>query len=76
MEVVLDDRGERAGVKFKDADLIGYPLRVTVGAKALARGNVEVKVRATGEMEEYPLDKAADMLVEYINKAVAELQPK
>lgn len=76
VEVVLDDRGERAGVKFKDADLIGYPLRVTVGAKALARGNVEVKVRATGEMEEYPLDKAADMLVEYINKAVAELQPK
>ena len=41
IEVILDDRDERPGVKFKDADLIGYPLRVTIGPKHLADGNVE-----------------------------------
>ena len=56
VEVVLDDRQERAGVKFKDADLIGYPVRITVGAKALARGNVEVRLRKDGEMQEIALD--------------------
>jgi prolyl-tRNA synthetase len=48
LEVVLDDRDERAGVKFKDADLIGYPLRITVG-KSLATGQVEVKPRTANE---------------------------
>lgn len=76
IEVVLDDRGERAGVKFKDADLIGYPLRVTVGAKALARGNVEVKFRATGEMEEWSVDEAAAKLAEYVRAQIAELTPE
>ncbi|MCQ4965243.1 His/Gly/Thr/Pro-type tRNA ligase C-terminal domain-containing protein, partial [Bifidobacterium pseudocatenulatum] len=47
-EVLLDDRKERAGVKFADADLIGLPLRVTVGKKA-SEGIVEVKIRKTGE---------------------------
>lgn len=49
MEVILDDRDERAGVKFKDADLIGIPLRITVGQKNLAEGNVEIKIRKSGE---------------------------
>jgi prolyl-tRNA synthetase len=49
VEVVLDDRGERLGVKFKDADLIGFPFRITVG-KTIADGLVEFKTRATGEM--------------------------
>lgn len=49
--VLLDDRPERAGVKFADADLIGLPMRVTVGKKA-AEGIVEVKIRKTGEMIE------------------------
>ncbi|PZF89529.1 proline--tRNA ligase [Listeria ivanovii] len=49
--VLIDDRGERAGVKFADADLIGLPLRITVGKKA-AEGIVEVKIRKTGEMIE------------------------
>jgi prolyl-tRNA synthetase len=48
VEAVLDDRPERAGVKFKDADLIGYPLRVTVGNRAVEQGEVEVRVRRTG----------------------------
>lgn len=55
VEVVLDDRDERSGVKFKDADLIGYPLRITVGPKALKENVVEVKVRRTKESHLYPL---------------------
>jgi prolyl-tRNA synthetase len=46
VEVLLDDRDERPGVKFKDADLIGLPLRVTIG-KALAQGQIELTVRRT-----------------------------
>ena len=49
VECVLDDRKERAGVKFKDADLIGYPLKITVGPKAIQENQIEVKVRKTGE---------------------------
>ena len=55
MEVVLDDRDERSGVKFKDADLIGYPLRITVGPKALKENVVEVKVRRTKESHLFPM---------------------
>ena len=49
VDVLLDDRKERAGVKFKDCDLIGYPLRVTVSPKVLQSNSVEVKVRKSGE---------------------------
>jgi prolyl-tRNA synthetase len=58
LEVVLDDRDDRAGVKFKDADLIGFPFRLVPGARALARGQVELAVRASGEKTEIPLDSA------------------
>jgi prolyl-tRNA synthetase len=57
IEVILDDRDERAGVKFKDADLIGIPIRITVGQKNLASGNIELKIRKTGENRLYPLPK-------------------
>ncbi len=50
VETILDDRSERAGVKFKDADLIGYPLRITVGSKAVSEKTFEVKVRRSGEV--------------------------
>jgi prolyl-tRNA synthetase len=50
VEVIIDDRAERAGVKFRDAELTGIPLRVTVGKRGLAEGVVEVTKRATGEM--------------------------
>ena len=53
-EVLLDDRHVRAGVKFKDADLIGIPLRITVGVK-LSQGNVELRPRKTGMSSEVPL---------------------
>ncbi len=56
-EVLLDDRDARAGVKFADADLIGVPVQLVVGAKGLARGVVERKVRATGERDEIPIDE-------------------
>ena len=49
VDVILDDRKERAGVKFKDADLIGYPLRITIGPKAVEEDRIELKVRRSGE---------------------------
>ncbi len=53
---LYDDRDERAGVKFNDADLIGLPLRLTVGERGLKKGVVELKARRTGESGEIPLD--------------------
>ncbi len=67
IEVVLDDRDERAGVKFKDADLIGFPYRVTVG-KTISEGLVEFKVRQTGEQEKLSPEKAVEKLIENIKK--------
>ena len=59
IEVVIDDRNERAGVKFKDADLIGFPIRITVG-KTISEGLVEFKTRADGEMVKIPVDEAIE----------------
>ncbi len=56
IDTILDDRDERAGVKFKDADLIGYPVRIVIGPKTMARNAMEVKVRCTGAMSDVPLD--------------------
>lgn len=64
VEVVLDDRKERAGVKFKDADLIGYPIRITIGPKAVEEDQLEVKIRRTGEVEYH---KKADYLQNIID---------
>ena len=50
LDTLLDDRKERAGVKFKDCDLIGYPVRVVIGPKAIEEGQIEIKVRKTGEV--------------------------
>ena len=69
VEVVLDDRDERAGVKFKDADLIGFPFRVTVG-KTINDGFVEYKVRETGEQEKYTPDEAFDRLIKIIKNNI------
>lgn len=55
VDVLLDDRKDRAGVKFKDADLIGYPVRITVSKNTLESNSVEVKVRKTGEVLEVPM---------------------
>ena len=68
IEVVIDDRDERAGVKFKDADLIGFPFRVTVG-KTVQEGLVEYKIRETGEQIQLKPEDATEKLVNSI-KAV------
>lgn len=56
IDVLLDDREERPGVKFKDADLIGFPIQLVVGGKSLARGVIEAKNRKTGERAELTVD--------------------
>lgn len=60
VDVLLDDRDERPGVKFKDADLVGFPLQLVAGGKGLARGVVEAKDRRTGERAELPVDDFAN----------------
>ena len=56
VDVLLDDRRERAGVKFNDCDLIGYPVRIAVGPKTIENGSIEVKVRRTGELVNFARD--------------------
>ncbi|MEX2275994.1 MAG: proline--tRNA ligase [Actinomycetota bacterium] len=60
VEVVLDDRAESAGVKFKDADLIGYPVQVVVGKRGIEAGTIDVKARRSGERTTAPLAAAVD----------------
>lgn len=60
IEAVLDDRDERAGAKFADADLIGYPVQAVVGKRGVQAGTVDLKLRATGERTTAPLDGATD----------------
>ena len=62
LEVLLDDRDERAGVKFADADLIGIPLRVVISRRSLDRGGVEVRVRGGESAEIVPLEHLAEDL--------------
>ncbi len=74
VEVLWDDRDERPGVKFKDADLIGVPLRVTIGGKGLASGNIEVKPRSEPDpkkAELVPVADAARVLAERVKAALA-----
>jgi prolyl-tRNA synthetase len=68
-EVLLDDRDERGGVKFKDADLIGIPVQVVLGDRGLEAGVAEVKIRKTGERAEVPLGD----LVSHVRKLAASL---
>ena len=68
VEVVLDDRDERPGVKFNDADIIGWPYQIVVGRKGLAQGVLEVKDRATGERVTVPVDET----VAHVSRAVIE----
>ncbi len=70
VEVMLDDRDERAGVKFKDADLIGIPLRITIGAKALDKGSIELRSRRDGKTNEVALGDAVKTIQTIIAQAV------
>ncbi|MEJ5226732.1 proline--tRNA ligase [Thermodesulfovibrio sp.] len=64
MEVLIDDRDERPGVKFKDADLIGIPIQVIIGEKGLKEGKIEIKKRRTKESKKVTINKA---VVEIVN---------
>jgi prolyl-tRNA synthetase len=66
IEVVVDDRKERPGVKFNDADLMGFPYQVICGKRGVKNGTVEVKNRATGEREDVALDEVATWLAEKV----------
>jgi prolyl-tRNA synthetase len=74
IEVLFDDRDERAGFKFKDADLIGIPLRIVVGKKSLAAGGVEVSDRQTPEVKQLlPTAAAVQQVIERVRSNLAAL---
>jgi prolyl-tRNA synthetase len=75
IEVLVDDREERPGVKFKDADLIGIPLRVTVGERGLKSGVLELKRRGEKDAKSLPLDGAVEAIVQEV-QALRALDPK
>lgn len=68
IEGILDDTDERAGVKFANADLIGYPLKVVIGKKTVSEGTVDIKVRATGEEYTVPLKDALEKIGALLSK--------
>ena len=70
-DILLDDRDERAGSKFKDSDLIGVPLRVTVGERSLKKGLVELRERKSGKVSEFPVENSAVRIGEEIRKFFA-----
>lgn len=70
VEVLFDDRDERPGVKFKDIDLIGIPLRIVVGSKGLAEGKVELKCRRSGEMQLLTVDEAITAVADAVSAAL------
>ncbi|MCL6612170.1 MAG: proline--tRNA ligase [Peptococcaceae bacterium] len=67
IEVVLDDRDERPGVKFKDADLVGYPVRVTVGSRSVASGELEMRLRRDGSTSMVPEAELAGSISRFLN---------
>jgi len=69
IDVILDDRDERPGVKFKDCDLIGIPFRITIGERGLKEGLVEIKRRDSKEFEKVPVAEAAGRVIRYVEDA-------
>jgi prolyl-tRNA synthetase len=66
VDVILDDRDERPGVKFKDADLVGFPIRIGIGEKSLAKGEIEIKLRG-GELQTAKISEAIERIMPLIN---------
>ena len=66
VDVIIDDRDERAGIKFKDADMVGIPVRVTVGKFAVKENSVDIKIRKTGEVRKADVDEAVSSVIECI----------
>jgi len=75
LEVLYDDRDASPGVKFNDADLVGIPVRLTVGRRALQRGEVEVKLRREGESRRVAVGQAAGCVAEVVSRLQDELAP-
>jgi prolyl-tRNA synthetase len=71
-KVILDDRDERAGIKFKDADLLGIPLRITIGDKFLKEKKIEIKIRKSKEVKFFDLDQT-DKVIDGIFNRSAEI---
>jgi prolyl-tRNA synthetase len=76
VEVLYDDRDERPGVKFKDADLIGLPLRIAVGKKSLADGKVELKTRSGSDVDLVAVDDMVARALQEIASGLKALEPK
>jgi len=70
VDVIIDDRPDRAGVKFSDAELVGIPFRITIGKRGLASGTAELTDRATGETVSVPLDEIAKHVREAVAQAI------
>ncbi len=68
IEVLYDDRDVRPGFKFKDADLLGMPIRVTIGERGLSKGIAEVRRRSSGETEEVPVEKLAGVIIDMVKE--------
>jgi prolyl-tRNA synthetase len=68
VDVILDDRNERPGVKFKDSELVGFPIRIGIGEKSLAKGEVEIKPRA-GTLQPLKAEDAVQKVMELVNAA-------
>lgn len=68
LDVLMDDRAERPGVKFKDADLLGMPVRLNIGGRGLQNGEVELITRRTKEMQKVKLESAVEKAVELVNE--------
>jgi len=73
IDVLLDDRDLRGGVKFKDADLLGIPVRITVGSKSVAQGNVEIKLRAESKSQKVSIKEAANKTIELVDSLKKQL---
>ena len=77
VDVIIDDRPDRAGVKFSDSELVGIPFRITLGKRGLAAGAAELTDRATGETVSVPLDDLAKHVREAVSQAIAgQTQPR
>ena len=74
IEVLFDDRGEKAGFMFSDADLIGIPYRAVVSPKSLAEGKVEFRMRGSRDMEMLPVETAAEEIASRVKKALEEMK--
>ena len=70
-DTLIDDRSERPGVKFKDADLIGIPLRITIGGRGLKEGVVEMKWRDSKDMDKVPVDEVKSVVASKIRERVS-----